>query len=118
MAVRLSAVLGPGIDKKLVRAPDVSRHLTETLRVGFERGVTGAVIDMQLFSRRWDLALERISAPTRIWLGTEDRSVPHMAVHRLAGDIPRVEFTRLEGQGHFWITRHHGQVLEWLAETS
>jgi pimeloyl-ACP methyl ester carboxylesterase len=117
-AVRLSAAVGPGVDKMLVRAPDVCHHLTETLRAGFERGVAGAVIDMQLFSRPWELALEQICARTRIWLGTEDRSVPQVAVYRLAERIQQAEFTRLQGQGHFWITRHHCEVLEWLAERS
>jgi pimeloyl-ACP methyl ester carboxylesterase len=117
-AVRLSAAVGPGVDKMLVRAPDVCHHLSETLRAGFERGVAGAVIDMQLFSRPWELALEQISARTRIWLGTEDRSVPQVAVYRLAERIQQPEFTRLQGQGHFWITRHHREVLEWLAERS
>jgi pimeloyl-ACP methyl ester carboxylesterase len=117
-AVRLSAAVGPSVDKMLVRAPDVCHQLSETLRAGFERGVTGAVIDMQLFSRPWELTLERISARTRIWLGTEDRSVPQVAVYRLAERIPQAEFTRLQGQGHFWITRHHCEVLVWLAETS
>jgi pimeloyl-ACP methyl ester carboxylesterase len=115
-AVPLAAILGPGVDKALLRAPDVRHWLTETLQAGFERGVTGALIDMQIFSRPWELVFERISARTRIWLGTEDRNVPQPAVQWLAKHIPRVELTELEGQGHFWIARHHRDVLEWLAE--
>jgi surfactin synthase thioesterase subunit len=74
------------------------------------------VIDMQLFSQPWQLAFDRISARTRIWLGTEDRNVPQMAVHWLAQHIPRVDFSKLEGEGHFWISRHYREVLEWLAK--
>jgi pimeloyl-ACP methyl ester carboxylesterase len=114
----LAALFGPEVDKALLRSPDVREWLSETLHVAFERGITGALIDLQLFSRTWEVAFERISAPTRIWLGTEDRNVPQAAVQWLAKQIPRVELTELEGQGHFWVARHYRQVLEWLAHGS
>ena len=116
--VPLAAIVGPGVDKVALRSPDVCDWMTETLQAGFERGVTGTLIDMQIFSRPWELMFERITAPTRIWLGTEDRNVPQLAVHWLARHLSRVELTELEGQGHFWIVRHHREVLEWLAQAS
>jgi pimeloyl-ACP methyl ester carboxylesterase len=114
--VPLAALVGPSADKAALRAPDVCQWMTEMLQAGFERGVTGTLIDMQIFSRPWELMFERITAPTRIWLGTEDRNVPQLAVHWLAKHLARVELTELEGQGHFWIARHHREVLEWLAQ--
>jgi surfactin synthase thioesterase subunit len=59
--------------------------------------------------------LEALGAPTRIWLGTEDRNVPQEAVRALAGKLRQAELTSMPGQGHFWISRHHGDVLAWLA---
>jgi pimeloyl-ACP methyl ester carboxylesterase len=116
--VPLAAIVGPAADKAALRAPDVCHWMTEMLQAGFERGVTGTLIDMQIFSRPWELMFERITAPTRIWLGTEDRNVPQLAVHWLAKQLARVEVTELEGQGHFWIARHHREVLEWLAQAA
>jgi pimeloyl-ACP methyl ester carboxylesterase len=115
-SMRVATLAAAPVDKALVRTPGVRDHLYEAFRAGLERGVGGPLIDLHLFSMAWLVPFEAIDARTRIWLGTEDRNVPQAAVEALAGKIGEAELTRLPGQGHFWISRHYGEVLAWLAE--
>lgn len=113
-AILLASARAGEVDKALMRQPDVRRRLSDTFRAGLERSVCGAVVDMKLFSRAWNVELRHISARTRIWIGSEDRNVPQGAVTALAHAIPGARLTTLAGQGHFWISRHYGEVLNWL----
>lgn len=114
-AILLASARAGDVDKATMRLPDVRRRLSETFRAGLERGVCGAVVDMKLFSQAWNVELREIAAATRIWIGSEDRNVPQGAVAALARAIPDARLTTLEGEGHFWISRHYGEVLNWLA---
>jgi pimeloyl-ACP methyl ester carboxylesterase len=114
-SMRVATLAAAPVDKALVSTPDVRHHLYEVFRAGLERGVSGPLIDLELFSKPWPVPLKAVDARTRIWLGTEDRNVPPSAVQALAGKIEKAELTRLPGQGHFWISRHYGEVLAWLA---
>lgn len=102
-------------DREVVNDPAVREHLGKTFRVGLEPGVSGPAIDLELFSRAWEIELGAISAKSRLWLGREDRLVPLAAARALARAIPAAELTELDGQGHFWIARDYEQVLQWLA---
>jgi pimeloyl-ACP methyl ester carboxylesterase len=114
--IRVVSLGAEPVDKALVRSPDVRDRLGETFRAGFERGVQGTVLDMRLFSRPWELPLDRISARTRIWLGTHDKNIPQAAARMLHRLIGRAELSELQGQGHFWISRNYQEVVRWLAE--
>lgn len=114
-AVALGAIGQCRADRKLLHTPAIQDFLSETFRDGLEPGTRGPAIDMELFARPWDVPLQRISAETRIWIGSGDRLVPLSAARRLAAAIPGSTLTELDGQGHFWILPEHRQVLEWLA---
>lgn len=113
-AVLLSAQRAASIDRATLRDRELRARLGETFHVGLAGGVRGPVIDMGIFSAPWNLALERISAATRLWVGTEDRNVPVIAAQRLAARTG-AELMLLGGQGHFWFSRHYTEVLAWLA---
>lgn len=115
--IRLVSVGAGPVDKALVRSPDVRDKLGETFRAGLERGASGPVIDLKLFSQPWQVRLEEVTARARIWLGTEDTNVPQAAVRALHRMIPGAELQHIGGQGHFWVSRHYGEVLGWLAQS-
>jgi pimeloyl-ACP methyl ester carboxylesterase len=103
-------------DIELAAMGDVQTRLAATFREGLRHGAGGPVTDLKLFSRAWDVRLGDINAPTRLWLGSDDRNVPHAAVRRLVAEIPGAQLTLLEGQGHLWILRNYGEMLGWVAE--
>jgi pimeloyl-ACP methyl ester carboxylesterase len=113
-AIGMAAARAGRIDRETLADPAVRDSLASTFQLGLARGVGGPVLDLALFSRRWDFALSAIEAPTRIWVGTEDRNVPLPAVRGMAQLIPGCGLVEIRGAGHFWITRHYEEVLAWF----
>jgi pimeloyl-ACP methyl ester carboxylesterase len=103
-------------DKALAAMPDIQERLAAAFREGLRHGADGPVIDLKLFSRAWDVRVADIEAPTRLWLGSEDRNVPQSAARRLAAEIPGAELTLIEGHGHLWVLQNYADVLGWVAE--
>lgn len=101
-------------DRRLMRDPALRRSLGETFADGLRRGAKGAVIDVQLFSRRWDVAAESIACATHVWIGDADRNVSVAAARSLADRIPRTTLTVLADQGHFWAAQNFDTILGWL----
>lgn len=117
-AVMIASARAKGADRALVADPDVRRSLAKTFAAGLAPGVAGAIQDMRLFSRTWDVDPATITAPTRMWLGTDDCNVPISAARNLARSIPGSETIELAGQGHFWISKNYEDVLGWLANAA
>jgi pimeloyl-ACP methyl ester carboxylesterase len=115
VALAIGSVATVRVDQELIRTPVYRDHLKETFRTGLADGPAGPATDLKLFSRPWDIDLNGINAPTRVWLGTEDRIVPQAAARRIATEIPFAQLTLLDRQGHFWISRGYTEVLAWLA---
>jgi pimeloyl-ACP methyl ester carboxylesterase len=116
-AVLLSARRSAAVDRALLlRDRKVRRNLSNAFRAGLAGGVRGPAIDLRLFSAPWGVELNRTTAASRLWLGTEDRNVPLPAARHLAAAIG-AQLTLLEGAGHFWFSQHYQEVLRWLAPT-
>lgn len=114
MAIAMSR--SPSCDREKLLVPDLRARLADTFQTGLSGGAAGPAIDLRLFSQPWGVPLADIVAPTRLWLGTADRSVPQSAALALAREIPAAETTLLDGEGHFWIMQNHATVLHWLAQ--
>jgi pimeloyl-ACP methyl ester carboxylesterase len=115
-AMAIAMARSPGCDRDVLRVPGLRDRLADTFQTGLSGGAAGPAIDLKLFSRPWAVPLADIVAPTRLWLGTADRSVPQSAALALARAIPSAETTLLDGEGHFWIMQNHATVLRWLAQ--
>lgn len=114
-AVRLAALRAGTADRDVIRQPGFATALGKTFREGLAGGAAGPVIDMALFGQRWGVDLGAVSARASVWIGTDDRNVPRGPAEALASAIPGATLRRLEGAGHFWISRHFDEVLAWLA---
>ncbi len=114
-AMRVAAARASPADRSALCAPAARDRLADCFRLGLARGLSGPVIDMQLFARPWEIELQAITAPARLWLGSEDRNVPRLAARGLARNIKHCELIVLPGKGHYWITQHHGEVLGWVS---
>jgi len=114
-AMRIVSARADKGDKRLLLWPETRDSLAACFRLGLATSLAGPVIDMQLFSRPWDVDLQRIATPTRLWLGDVDFNVPQTAAKGLARQIPDCALVPLKGHGHFWITQNYGEILMWLA---
>jgi len=113
--MRLALSQGPAIDRHAIKEDAVRHRLIATFAGGLNTGTSGAVRDIELFVRPWDIDLTRIAAPVRIWIGTADKNVPQDGVLRLQGALPGSELVHLPDEGHLWIARNGEVVMAWLA---
>ena len=118
LAAKLATMRAGPRDKALIARPEIARWLLGSFREGLRRGVDGAMCDMQLFSRSWDVDLGTIRAPARLWIGTADTAVPLSAARLLAHSITGCLLIELPAEGHFWMAVNYREVLEWVATTA
>lgn len=115
LAVSAVAARAGHADRQIFREGDNKEALGEIMRAGLSRGSDGPVIDMRMFAGSWDVDLSKVTAATRLWIGTEDRNVPLGPARRLAAAIPQAQLTEILGAGHFWIMQNYREVFDWLA---
>jgi len=115
-AAMISTACAAPSDKHLMRQPALRQSLGKMFADGLRRGTAGAVIDMRIFCRPWDISPTKIKCPTKLWIGSADRNIPIVAAKQLARDIPAAKCELLDGEGHFWIVQNFDAVLAWLDE--
>lgn len=102
-------------DWAILSRPEVRRNLIAGVAEGCRPGIRGALQEMRLFSRPWNVPFERIACPTFLWQGLGDRNVPVAAALRLGELIPNCHTRTIERAGHYWIFDNIERVLETLA---
>jgi pimeloyl-ACP methyl ester carboxylesterase len=101
-------------DWHILSRQDVRRNLIDGVAEGLRPGVRGAIQEMKIFGRPWNIPFAAIRAPTFLWQGTGDRNVPVAAALHLAELIPNCRLFKMEGAGHYWIFDHIEDVLHVL----
>lgn len=114
LAGRLATLRGGRRDRSLIFQPQICERLMGSFREGLRPGMSGPVTDLALFSRPWGIDLAEVAAPSRLWIGTEDRSVPLAAARALADRIDGCTREELEGEGHLWVAANYPCVLDWI----
>ncbi len=99
-------------DRRILLRPEIRRNLLDGVTEGLRPGIRGAIQEMKIFSKPWNLPFEAIRAPVLLWQGTRDQNVPVAASLRLARLIPTCELFRLDGAGHYWIFENIEEVLK------
>ncbi len=118
LAMRIASSRAAAVDRGMLCRPRERQSLIDAFRAGLEPSAAGPATDLNLFGRAWDFAPERISSPSRLWIGSEDRHVPVSAARLLATRIPGCICSDLEGAGHYWVMQNMPEVLSWLAGQS
>ena len=78
------------------------------------RGRAGIVHDFVLVGAPWGFDPSELSCPCDIWRGTEDKIVPEVHAHWLAGRISQHRFHLVENCGHFLLRLKGEEVLREL----
>jgi pimeloyl-ACP methyl ester carboxylesterase len=116
VSVRIAALRSPPADLRILDNKQACGRFVAMSVEGLRPGVKGAITDMRIFNRPWDLPLGAISAPSRLWIGTADTNVPLDAALKLSAVIPDCELIELPNQGHQWVALNYDTVLSWIAE--
>jgi pimeloyl-ACP methyl ester carboxylesterase len=114
LAARLATLRGGRPDRDVIVQPEICTRLLSSFREGLRAGMQGPITDLALFSRPWEVRLERIAAPSCVWIGTADKAVPLAAARALARRIEGCGYEELEGEGHLWVAANYRRVLEWI----
>lgn len=103
-------------DWPILSRGEVRRNLIRGIREGVRPGVSGALEEMRIFARPWNIPFQAIRCRSVLWQGTADRNVSARAAFHLGTLIPRCDIRRLEGAGHYWILQNYEEVLATVAE--
>jgi pimeloyl-ACP methyl ester carboxylesterase len=101
-------------DSELMEDPHLVAALTATIREGLRPGTSGGGWDNVSWVGPWDVDLSAIRCPVLLWYGTEDRMAPPAHGRWLAGNLPDARLVLREGEGHFGIMEHLGEMLDAL----
>ncbi|WP_297083524.1 alpha/beta fold hydrolase [uncultured Demequina sp.] len=77
----------------------------------------GAIDDDLSYVNDWDVDLDAIDAPVRIWHGDADRIVPPAHGRWLSRRL-RAELRSVPGAGHVSVLEEAGDALRWIAAAS
>jgi pimeloyl-ACP methyl ester carboxylesterase len=113
MLASLAASL-PEVDRATFRRPRVRALLLDDAREALRQGTRGALQELILFSRPWDVPLGEIRMPVRLWHGDADAQVPVVIARRLAAALPDCPASFVPGAGHLWVLDHLDEVLDAL----
>ncbi|MEQ8825002.1 MAG: alpha/beta hydrolase [Filomicrobium sp.] len=116
-AYLFAKILSSG-DSQVLKQPHVQESLIAMTLEALRQGISGGLGDMEIFSKPWNLDLERVTQPTVMWQGTADRIVPAPVTYWLASRLPNARLEKLPDAGHFWVYDHVSDVLETLAGIS
>ncbi|MDX6626016.1 MAG: hypothetical protein QOE56_1005 [Solirubrobacterales bacterium] len=99
-------------DRRCLAGEFLSYQLTGCGEVARD-GIEGWFDDDWAMWEDWGFDLSRITVPTTVWQGTEDRFVPKQNGEWLAAHIPGARLRLLAGEGHLsLVSRHYGAVLD------
>jgi pimeloyl-ACP methyl ester carboxylesterase len=90
----------PAEDEAVLARPDVQAVLAATMTEAFHQGTRGAVHDIGLEARPWNVELTAMEAPVDVWHGHKDTLVSVTQAEALARAIPSASPRLLPEEGH------------------
>lgn len=117
LILKLLASTLPAPDAKVLSDPKVFEMFADAFREGLRQGGRGVALELTLYARPWEIAVESIRVPCHLWHGEQDTTVPVAMGKRLAAAIPGCRARYYAGEGHFSLpVRRLDEVFAALAE--
>ncbi len=118
---------GPGIvsafedllsarDRELLRDHHYGTALADTMREALRQGTSGGGWDNVCWIGEWDIDLSAVGCPVLLWYGNDDRFAPLAHGMWLSQHLPRARLVLRDGEGHFGIYEHLGEMLGALTQ--
>jgi pimeloyl-ACP methyl ester carboxylesterase len=102
-------------DRRVVDDIAIRRQLMTTYAEGLREGPGGWIDDVLALRRSWGFDLSKITVPTLLWHGADDRFSPVGHAEWLARKIPTSIVEVQPGAAHFGAVEVLPQVLAWVA---
>ena len=107
----------PDVDREVLEQSAVIDVLVPAMTEAYRNGADGPAWEGRMLVRSWGLELSGISVPIEIWHGDADVNNPLQSAVYLRETIPGSHATILEGEGHFHIFKHWGEILDQITRT-
>ena len=103
-------------DRELLKDQRFASAFADTIREGLRQGTSGGGWDNVSWIGDWDINLSAVRCPVLLWYGSDDHFGG--AAHRtwLAANLPDARLVVHDGEGHFGLYEHLGEMLHALAE--
>jgi pimeloyl-ACP methyl ester carboxylesterase len=97
------------------RLGETGRIMLSDFREGVRQGSRAVATDYGVLGSEWDFDLGDVSAPTRVFHGSDDDHVPLAAGKHLASKVPDARLTVVDGADHFRpIIEHVHDIYGWV----
>jgi pimeloyl-ACP methyl ester carboxylesterase len=103
-------------DRELLADPRFAAVFTTTVREGLRPGTSGGGWDNVSWIGTWDIDLASVGCPVLLWYGGEDLMASPAHAHWLAEHLPLARLVLRDGEGHFGIYDHLGEMLDALTQ--
>jgi pimeloyl-ACP methyl ester carboxylesterase len=107
----------PDVDREVLEQSAVIGVLVPAMTEAYRNGADGAAWEGRILVRPWGFDLSEIGMPVDIWHGDADVNNPIQSAEYLRDTIPGSHTNILQGEGHFHIFRHWGEILDQLTRT-
>lgn len=105
---------GFAADTSVLHTPRIQEMLHANLNEAFCQGVEGAVQELRLWSKPWQLQWQDIRHNVFIWQGRRDTVTPPIMAEKLASLLPRTLTRWYPHEGHSLLFARAEQILEQL----
>jgi len=103
-------------DSELLQDQRFASALADTMREALRQGTSGGGWDNVSWIGEWDIDLSAVRCPVLLWYGSDDRLAPPAHGLWLSQNLPQARLVWREGEGHFGIYEHLGEMLDTLTE--
>jgi pimeloyl-ACP methyl ester carboxylesterase len=104
----------PNADREALADPRALEVLLPAMSEAFRCGPAGAAWEPAMLVRPWGFRLGEITIPVHIWHGEIDANNPLQYGKYLQESLPNSQVTFYPGEGHFFILKRWGEILETL----
>lgn len=118
MAVRSFAKQVTGRDAEVFTALGSPAETMALFTEAFTNGARGVIDDYRAIGRPWDVDLDAVRGPVRIFQGTADTMVPLRHAEELARRLPGADLVTWPDEGHLGTIAHVDDILDWIAATA
>ena len=105
-------------DRELFGDQAFASAFEASVRESLRQGTSGAGWDNVSWIGDWDVDLNAVRCRVLLWCGTDDRFAPPAHGRWLAENLPRASLVMREGEGHFGIVEHLGEMLDALTSAA
>lgn len=98
------------------RFGETGRILLSNYREAVRQGSLPVADDYRTLAQPWDFELLDVGAPTQVYHGSDDETIPLAAGEHVASHIPGAELVVYDGEGHLRpAVEHAEEIHEWAA---